>query len=664
MRRSIPFIAGLALVVAGSAAAPQRHEAPSTLAIINARIWTGNPKQPWAEAVLVRGDRIAFVGSTWEMRIPTGPDVRVIDAHGGMVTPGFIDAHVHFIGGGFGLSSVMLRTAKTPAEFAARIKAFAATIPKGAWILNGDWDHSLWGGVLPDKSWIDSVTPDNPVWVNRLDGHMSLANSLALRAAKITKDTKDPPGGRIVRGLDGEPTGVLKDNAQSLVDDAIPDPPPELADRALDAAMQYVASNGVTSVHNMGYSWWDLAVMERAHKAGRMITRIYAVAPLRTWAQLRDTVAARGKGDAWLHIGGLKGFVDGSAGSHTALMLRPFNDSPTDSGLWVTPADDLYAWTSAADKAGLQVMVHAIGDRAIRTQLDIYERVGKENGPRDRRFRIEHAQHLSPQDIPRFAQLGVIASMQPYHAIDDGRWVDTVIGTDRSRFTYAFASLLAAKATLAFGSDWSVAPATPIEGIYAAVTRRTLDDKHPGGWVPEEKITVEDALRAYTAGGAYAEFQEKEKGTIEVGKLADLTIIDRDLTKIPPEAIRDAMILETIVGGRSVYHHRSRDSVLATGEVLHEYRVTKPALLKKAAALRYPDALRKNNIAGSVLVQFVVDTLGRPEMSTVKVLKSSDELFTREVLSVIPSMEFTSAEADGHKVKQFVQMPFDFKPPN
>ena len=546
-----------ALVAMAHAASAQQQ--PITLMIVNARVWTGNPAQPWAEAVAVSGNRIASVGSSAAIRKLAGVGgvkTSIIDAHGGMVTPGFIDSHVHFIGGGFGLSSVQLRTAKTPAEFIARIKAFAKTVPKGAWITGGDWDHSLWGGELPDKSWIDSVTPDNPVWVNRLDGHMGLANSLALTAAKVTKDTPDPAGGRIVREANGDPTGVLKDNAQGLIDEAIPDPPPALADKALDAAMAYVASHGVTSVVNMGYSWWDYSVFKRASDARRMITRIYAVAPLSSWAQLRDTVAANGVGDDWLHIGGLKAFVDGSIGSHTALMLRPFNDAPNDSGLRVTPAESLYARTLAADKAGLQVMVHAIGDKAIRTQLDIFERVEKENGPRDRRFRIEHAQHLSPADIPRFAELGVIASMQPYHAIDDGRWVDTVIGKDRSRYTYAFRSLIDAKATVAFGSDWSVAPADPIYGIYAAVTRRTLDDKNPNGWVPEEKVTVEEALRAYTVNGAYAEFQEKEKGTIEVGKLADITIIDQDLTKIPPETIRDAKIVATIAGGKVVYQRR------------------------------------------------------------------------------------------------------------
>ena len=531
---------------------------PITLAIVNAHIWTANPRQPWASAIAVAGDRIVAVGSSAEVSklARASGSARVIDAKGGFVTPGFIDSHVHFVDGGYRLSSVQLRDAKTPLEFVARIKAYAATVSPGTWITGGDWDHTLWGGELPTKEWIDSVTPHNPVWVSRLDGHMALANSAALNAAKVTKATADVDGGTIVRHANGDPAGVFKDNAQSYVNAAQPDDPPELDDRALQAAMKYVSAQGVTSVVNMG-GFGNLAAFDRAHASNMLITRIYAVTQISDWQRLRDLVAKRGKGDEWLRIGGVKSFVDGSLGSHTAAMFAPFTDSPKDSGFLVQTEAELYERASAADKAGLQLIVHAIGDRAINTQLNIFERVARENGPRDRRFRIEHAQHPTAADIQRFAKLGVIPSMQPYHAIDDGRWADKVIGHERAKTTYAFRSFLDARARLTFGSDWFVAPPTPLEGIYAAVTRRTLDDKNPGGWVPEQKIGVEEALRAYTINGAYASFDEGIKGSLEKGKLADIVLIDRDLTTVPAETIRDARVLLTIVGGRVVYERPS-----------------------------------------------------------------------------------------------------------
>jgi predicted amidohydrolase YtcJ len=529
-------------------AAPPEH----SIAVVNARVWTGDPRRPWADALLATGDRLAVVGSSAEVRKAAAPGTRVIDAAGAFVVPGFIDSHVHFVDGGFRLSSVLLRDAATPAEFTARIKAFAATVPAGTWITGGDWDHEQWGGALPERAWIDSVTGDHPVWINRLDGHMALANSAALRLAGIDAGTADVAGGTIVRDATGAPTGVLKDNAMGLVDRVVPDPSAALTDRAIDAASRYVAAQGVTSVHNMG-SWGDLAALERAHRERRLRTRVYAAVPLATWKRLAAHVASQGRGDDWLRIGGLKGFVDGSLGSHTALMLEPFTDAPGDRGLEVTSAADMEARVRGADSAGLHVIVHAIGDRAIRNQLDLFERIAREHGPRDRRFRIEHAQHIAPADLPRFAALGVIPSMQPYHAIDDGRWADRVIGPERARGTYAFRSLLDHGATVAFGSDWFVAPPTPLEGIYAAVTRRTLDDLRPGGWVPEEKITVEEALRAYTSGSASAEFAEDRKGMLRRGMLADFVMIDRDLTRIDPATIRDARILLTVVGGAVAY---------------------------------------------------------------------------------------------------------------
>ena len=526
-----------------------------TLALVNGKVWTGDPWKPQAEAIGVAGDRIVAVGATADVKKQAG-SAETIDLGGQFVTPGFIDSHVHFITGGFRLTSVQLRDAATRHAFVQRIAAFAATVPKGTWITGGDWDHTLWGGELPRRDWIDVATPDHPVWVSRLDGHMALANTAALRAAGVNRDVADVAGGEIVRDARGEPTGLLKDNAMTLVGPKVPPPGETMKDTALDAAMRHVAAQGVTSVHNMG-SWDDLEVFARARRADRLITRIYAAVPLDSWKRLEDLVAARtygrdGRGDAWLRVGALKGFVDGSLGSHTAAFHEPFSDAPNDRGLFVNTPDDLYTWIANADKARLHVLVHAIGDRANTTLLDIYERVARENGARDRRFRIEHAQHLRPIDIPRFGALGVIASMQPYHAIDDGRWAYRVIGP-RIRTTYAFRSLLDSRATVAFGSDWFVAPPTPLEGIYAAVTRRTLDDLNPAGWVSEQKISVDEALTAYTRAGALASFEEREKGMISPGMLADLVVIDRDLRTIPEPEIRHARVTRTIVAGKTVF---------------------------------------------------------------------------------------------------------------
>jgi predicted amidohydrolase YtcJ len=525
-------------------------------------VWTGDPAHPEAQAIAWRGDRILAVGSDDEVTALAGPRTRVLDAHGGTVAPGFVDSHLHFVSSGATLTQVQLRDVKSREEFAARVAAYARTLPRGAWVLGGDWDHTHWNGELPTRAWIDGVTPDVPVFVSRLDGHMALANGAAMRAAGITRDTPEVPGGTIVRDASGEPTGIFKDNALSLVERAIPPMSNEVADHALEAAMSYVAAQGVTSVQSMGTSWDDQATYRRAHDAGRLRTRIYAVMPLDTWERLRDEVAAHGRGDAWLRIGGLKGFADGSLGSHTAWMLAPFTDgggvaagggAGADRGLSVTPPETLYQRVAGADAAGLQVMIHAIGDRANRTVLDVYERVAREHGARDRRFRIEHAQHLSPEDVRRFGALGVVASMQPYHCIDDGRWAEGVIGPERARTSYAWRALIDSHATLAFGSDWHVSPATPIEGIYAAVTRRTLDGAHPGGWVPEQRITVDEALRAYTWGAAYASFDEGERGKLAPGQLADVVAIDRDLLRISAVDIADAHVTNTIVGGRVVY---------------------------------------------------------------------------------------------------------------
>ena len=530
----------------------------ATLAVRNGRIWSGaGADEPFSGGVAIVGERIAAVGGEAEIGRWVGADTRVIDAAGGLVTPGFIDSHVHFLTGGHRLSSVQLRDAATPEELAARIADFAASLSAGTWITGGDWDHENWGGEPPRAEWIDEVTPDHPVMVHRLDGHMVLANTAAMRAAGVDESAPDVEGGEVVRGPGGRPTGVFKDNAIDLVARAVSDASAELDDRALRAAMAHVAAQGVTTVHHMG-GFDDLEVYRRARARGPLDTRIVACTPLAGWRRLAELVEAEGRGDEWVRWGCLKGFVDGSLGSHTAAFFEPFTDAPDDSGLFVNGEEELHEWTAAGDAAGLQVAIHAIGDRAVSTLLDIFDRVARDAGPRDRRFRVEHAQHVHPSDFARFAALGVIASMQPYHAIDDGRWAERVIGPERIKTTYAFRSFLDRGVTLAFGSDWFVAPPTPLDGIYAALTRRTLDEANPDGWVPEEKITLPEALRAYTAGGAYAAFEEGRKGTLEVGKLADLAVVDRDLFRIPPEAIRAAGIATTIVGGRVVFDGRGR----------------------------------------------------------------------------------------------------------
>ncbi len=519
--------------------------------ITNARIWTGNAEQPFAEAMAVAGDTILAVGGNGEVMKHRSAESTVIDLGGRFVAPGFIDSHLHLLQGGSNLASVQLRDASTPGEFIKRIKEFAAAQKPGTWILGGDWDGMGWES-LPRREWIDSVTPDNPVFVSRLDGHMALANTLALKIAGVDRRVKDVSGGTIERDGRGELTGIFKDNAMDLISVKIPEQSEEEVDRALVAAMNYLASNGVTSAHAVdAASYADGLARVRAR--GGQITRIYYLQTISRWKDMKDQVEKEGRGDKWISTGGVKGFVDGSLGSHTAAFIEPYTDLQTDTGLFVNSEEDLYNWISESDKAGLQVVIHAIGDRAINSLLNIYERVARENGERDRRFRIEHSQHLAPGDIQRYGELNVIASMQPYHAIDDGRWAEEYIGPERVKTTYAFRSLLDSGATLAFGSDWFVAPATPLEGIYAAVTRRTLDGKNPGGWVPEQKITVEEALKAYTINAAYASFEEDLKGTLEPGKLADFVVLDRDITAIDPAEIWNVKAQQTWVGGKKVF---------------------------------------------------------------------------------------------------------------
>ncbi len=417
--------------------------------------------------------------------------------------------------------------------------------------------------MLPTHEWIDAVTPNHPVWVNRSDGHMMLANALAMKLAGITKDTPDVPGGVIGRDKNGNPTGIFKDAAKDLVERVIPPPSDAQVDTALLAAQKYALESGVTSVQDMGFTGSRAADMQaiivrgyqRLMAEGKWKVRVSARFPLDRFKRLADLGVMTNFGNDTLVIGSLKAFADGSLGSGTAWFFQPYDDAPDNYGYpteQLAHPEQMFADMKAADQAGMHIAVHAIGDRANKTILALYQRLDAEDGPSDRRLRIEHAQHLRPEDIPRFAQLHVIASVQPYHSIDDGRWAETRIGHKRAETTYAFRSLLDAGTVLAFGSDWFVAPINPLAGIYAATTRRTLDGKTPDVWFPEQKITVKQAVHAYTVGSAYAESQDNIKGSIMPGKLADFTVLSEDIFAIDPVEIEDVKPVITVLGGEIV----------------------------------------------------------------------------------------------------------------
>jgi predicted amidohydrolase YtcJ len=535
----------------------------ASLVLVHGHVWTENPAQPETEAVAIAGNRILLAGTSAEVLRLAGPSTRVIDLQGRRVVPGFNDAHVHFVPGGQGLAGVQLRDAASQAEFQNRMASFAKSQPDRAWIVDGEWDHERWTpAVLPTHQLIDDVTTRNPVFVERLDGHMGLANALAMKLAGVDRTTPDIPGGVIVRDASGNPTGIFKDAAMTLINRVIPPLSLQETETAILAAEREAARNGVTSVQEMADDTHDtggpdrLRAMQALEREGRLTVRISENLRLRDWKYLAGSGVQAGFNDGLIQIGGLKSFADGGLGASTAWLFAPYDDAPNTSGLAsdeLQNPDQMYAEIKGADQAGLQIAIHAIGDRANRAILDFYQRVEKEAGPRDRRLRIEHAQHLTALDIPRFAQLHVIASMQPYHAIDDGRWAQKRLGAERIHFAYDFRSLLDSGAILAFGSDWPVAPMEPLMGIYAAVTRRTLDNRNPDGWIPEQKISVAQAVHAYTVASAYAQFDEKIKGSLEPGKRADLVVLSRDIFHIDPVQIEDTHVDLTIFDGRIIY---------------------------------------------------------------------------------------------------------------
>ena len=527
------------------------------LIIQNARVWTVDSSQPEAQAVAILGDRIVAVGSSQQVGRWRGPDTRLVDAGGRRLMPGFNDAHVHFVDGGSQLDNVELNDATSPEEFARRIRERAVKTATGSWLLGGDWDETKWSPAeLPTKELIDAATPNTPVAVNRYDGHMVLANSLALKLAGITAQKPDPDGGVIVHDKNGNPTGALKDAAQDMLFKVIPPLTHDQRRHAIERALEHAASLGVTSVQNMNPDYADIAVYNELLNEGKLTTRIYA-APLIT--QVDDQVKIgirRAFGGPYLRIGAVKAYADGSLGSATAYFFEPFSDQPGNRGILsdeMHPISLMRDRMMRADAAGLQICTHAIGDAGISAILDIYAEIEKQHGNRDRRWRIEHAQHMAAKDFDRFARLHVIASVQPYHAIDDGRWAERRIGHDRATRTYAFRTFLDHRVRLALGTDWNVAPLNPMLTLYAATTRATLDGKNPNGWFPEQKLTIKEAIEAYTLGSAYAEFQENEKGSITPGKLADMVLLNGDILNIDPVKIRDVKVLKTWVGGKLTY---------------------------------------------------------------------------------------------------------------
>lgn len=538
----------------GAAAAAISHHAFAMdgdildAAYINGRIWTGAGPAIFSDAIGIKGDRIAAIGAA-AVRSRTGSSTRIIDLEGAFVTPGFIDPHVHFITASTMLSQPSLRDTGNPKEFIERIGAAAKTLPAGEWLQGGNWDQDRWGGEMPHKDWIDPVTPDTPVAVIRYDLHMLLLNSLALKLAGINRNTPDVPGGVIERDADGEPTGIIKDAAKDLAQRAIAAPTADQIDATVQRGIALALSKGITQVHPTELDTKSFDSTRRLRARGETGIRFRHYLPLKDWEAQVDLIRREGRGDNWVQWGACKVVFDGSLGSRTARFYEPYADDPATRGIIVTDPADLELWIAGADKAGLQVTTHAIGDEANDIVLDTLAAVAKANGPRDRRFRIEHVQHMKPHAIPRFKAQGVIASVQPYHAIDDGRWAARRIGEERLKTSFAFGSLVRSGAHVCMGSDWPVAPIDPLTGLQAAVARETLDGLNPDGWFPEQRVTLTQAMHCYTQEGAYAGFNEHKSGALLPGLMADFVVWDRDFLAIDPDKLLETKTLRTIVGG-------------------------------------------------------------------------------------------------------------------
>ena len=522
------------------------------------RIYTNDPASPWAEALAISEGRITCVGKMDHVLTDCGggqEGVESINLKGQFVMPGFNDAHVHLGGAAADELAVPLTGVPSAEEMQKRVAAAVAQHKEGEWITGGGWDHTLWlEKRLPNRQQLDAVSPKNPVILTHISGHVAVANSLALKSAEIDKNTPNPPGGEIERDALGQPTGMLKEGAAiSLVKVRIPDPTFEQRRKGIELVLANVAKNGVTSVQDYS-EWADFQVYQQLKEEGKLSVRITEWLPFNLpLNELQNRQAQGGTKDAWLKTGALKAFLDGAMGSRTAAMLEPYSDDPSTTGILTSDPEKLTAMAIQRDKAGFQLAFHAIGDRANRIALNVFAAVAKANGPRDRRDRVEHAQVVAPMDFARFAELHVIASMQPSHQTTDMRWAEDRIGRERIMGAYAWATMLKNKVPLAFGTDYDVEPISPFRGLYACVTRELPDGGPKHGWEPQERISLEDCIRAYTSGSAYAQFEEGKKGELKPGEYADFIILSDDLTKVPPAQFTKTRVLRTVVGGRTVY---------------------------------------------------------------------------------------------------------------
>jgi predicted amidohydrolase YtcJ len=564
------------------------------LILFNGKVFTADERGTMAEAVAVEGERILAVGTTREIRARYQGE-REIDLQGKLVTPGFNDAHLHLMDGGFSLMRVDLSGTKTLDEALRLIAARIREAPPGSWIQGRGWDHTLWGNRWPTRQDLDKVSPDNPVWLYRIDGHIGWANSLALQKAGVTRATVVPEGGEMLRDTAGEPTGILKEaQAYNLVQRVVPAPTREERIQALERALGETKRYGITSITNFfgaapsterpGYEMSKLyrELIRQDRFPLRVSIGLNFENPVAELKRQREEFATFKDDPLRLRLGPLKGYVDGTLGSRTAALLAPYSDDPHNSGIPRRTPEELTQMIVERDKEGFQIALHAIGDRANRMALDGFEEAFNQTWKRNAgirpvappkgysglwagyelditvaRHRIEHAQVVAPSDFARFRSLGVIASMQPSHAISDKRWAQDRLGEYRVQGAYAWRMMQAFEVHTAFGTDWPFDDINPYVGLYAAVTRQSEDGDPPGGWWPQERVSMADAIRCYTVEGAYATFEEKEKGRLAPGMLADMVVHSRDLLTIKPEEILKTEAVLTILGGKVIYEKQA-----------------------------------------------------------------------------------------------------------